>query len=114
MHRNEVEGIRVGGANGANDNFLSDFASFAEIAVNAVGHSATMPVPGTMAPYVSKSGGKQLSPATSVRISARRARGAITSMPRRSRAACPAGAGSTRDVNRLRIFVTSTPMWAAF
>jgi len=57
MNRNEVEGIRVGGANGANDNYLSDFASFAEIAVKAVGHSAAMPVPGTMAQYVSKSGG---------------------------------------------------------
>jgi hypothetical protein len=57
MHRNEVEGIRVGGANGANDNYFSDFASFAEIAVEAVGHSAAMPVPGTMAQYVSKSGG---------------------------------------------------------
>ena len=57
MNRNEVEGIRVGGANGANDNYFSDFASFAEIAVKAVGHSAAMPVPGTMAQYVSKSGG---------------------------------------------------------
>jgi hypothetical protein len=57
MNRNEVEGIRVGGANGANDNYYSDFASFEEIAVNSVGHSAAMPVPGTLARYVSKSGG---------------------------------------------------------
>ncbi len=57
MHRNEVEGIRVGGANGANDNYFSDFGSFAEIAVETVGHSASMPVPGTLARYVSKSGG---------------------------------------------------------
>ena len=57
VHRNEVEGMRVGGANGINDNYLSDFASFSEIAINAVGHSAAMPVPGTMAQYVSKSGG---------------------------------------------------------
>ena len=28
-NRNEVEGIRVGGANGANDNYFSDFGSFA-------------------------------------------------------------------------------------
>ena len=49
MNRNEVEGIRVGGATGANDNYYSDFGSFAEIAVNSVGHSAAMPVPGTMA-----------------------------------------------------------------
>jgi hypothetical protein len=57
MNRNEVEGIRVGGANGANDNYFSDFASFAEIAVKAAGHSAATPVPGTMTQYVSKSGG---------------------------------------------------------
>ena len=47
VNRNEVEGIRVGGANGASDNYLSDFASFAEIAITAVGHTASMPVPGT-------------------------------------------------------------------
>ena len=57
VNRNEVEGIRVGGANGANDNYLSDFASFAEIAITAVGHTAAMPVPGTLGQYVSKSGG---------------------------------------------------------
>ena len=59
MNRNEVEGIRVGGANNANDNYFSDFASFAEIAIDAVGHSAAVPVPGTMARYVSKSGGNR-------------------------------------------------------
>jgi hypothetical protein len=59
MNRNEVEGIRVGGATGANDNYYSDFGAFAEIAVNAVGHSAAVPVPGTMARYVSKSGGNR-------------------------------------------------------
>jgi hypothetical protein len=47
----------AGGATGPNDNYYSDFGSFAEIAVNSVGHSAAMPVPGTMARYVSKSGG---------------------------------------------------------
>ena len=57
VHRNEVEGIRVGGAINASDNYFSDFASFAEIAIEAVGHSAAMPVPGVMAQYVSKSGG---------------------------------------------------------
>ena len=57
VNRNEVEGIRVGGANGANDNYFSDFSSFAEIAIKAVGQSAAMPVPGTLAQYVSKSGG---------------------------------------------------------
>ena len=57
VNRNEVEGIRVGGANGPNDNYLSDIASFAEIAITAVGQTAAMPVPGTLGQYVSKSGG---------------------------------------------------------
>ena len=57
VNRNEVEGIRVGGANGASDNYFSDVASFAEIAITAVGHTASMPVPGTLGQYVSKSGG---------------------------------------------------------
>ena len=57
VNRNEVEGIRVGGANGNQDNYLSDFASFAEIAIKAVGQTAAMPVPGTLSQYVSKSGG---------------------------------------------------------
>jgi hypothetical protein len=59
MNRNEVEGIRVGGANGASDNYFSDYASFAEIAIRAVGQSASMPVPGTLGQYVSKSGGNE-------------------------------------------------------
>ena len=59
MNRNEVEGIRVGGATGANDTYYSDFSSFAEIAVNSVGHPAAMPVPGTLTRYVSKSGGNE-------------------------------------------------------
>ena len=57
VNRNEVEGIRVGGANGNQDNYLSDFASFAEIAIKAVGQTAAMSVPGTLSQYVSKSGG---------------------------------------------------------
>ena len=57
MNRNEVEGIRVGGANGANDNYLSDFGSFAEIAIKAAGNTAAMPVPGTLSQSISKSGG---------------------------------------------------------
>ena len=57
VNRTEVEGIRVGGANGANDNYFSDFASFSEIAITAVGQTAAMPVPGTLGQYVSKSGG---------------------------------------------------------
>ena len=61
MNRNEVEGMRVGGANGVNDNYLSDFGSFAEIAVKAVGNSAAMPAPGTLTQYVSKAGGNTYS-----------------------------------------------------
>ena len=57
INRNEVEGIRVGGANGPNDNYFSDFASFSEIAITAVGQTAAMPVPGTLGQYVNKSGG---------------------------------------------------------
>ncbi len=57
VNRNEVEGIRVGGANGPNDNYFSDFASFSEIAITAVGQTAAMPVPGTLSQSVSKSGG---------------------------------------------------------
>jgi Carboxypeptidase regulatory-like domain len=57
MNRNEVEGIRVGAANGANDNYYSDYGSFAEIAVKATGNTASMSVPGTLGQYVSKSGG---------------------------------------------------------
>jgi hypothetical protein len=57
LNRNEVEGIRVGGANGSSDNYYSDYASFAEIAIKAVGQTASMPVPGTLGQYLSKSGG---------------------------------------------------------
>ena len=57
MNRNEVEGIRVGSANNAADNYLSDFSSFAEIAIKAVGNTAAMSAPGTLSQYVSKSGG---------------------------------------------------------
>ena len=57
VNRNEVEGIRVGGATGASDNYFSDYGSFAEIATKAVGNTAAMPVPGILGQYVSKSGG---------------------------------------------------------
>ena len=57
VNRNEVEGIRVGGANGSQDNYLSDYGSFAEVAINAVGQTASMPVPGTLSQSVSKAGG---------------------------------------------------------
>jgi hypothetical protein len=57
INRTEVEGIRVGGANGPADNYFSDFSSFAEIAIKAIGNGAAMPVPGLLGQYVSKSGG---------------------------------------------------------
>jgi len=57
MNRNEVEGIRVGAANGTNDNYLPDFASFGEIVIKAAGNSPAMPVPGTLSHVVTKSGG---------------------------------------------------------
>ena len=56
VSRYEVEGLRTG-ANGINDIYLPDFASFAEVAVKAVGHSAAIPVPGTLVQHISKSGG---------------------------------------------------------
>ncbi len=59
VNRNEVEGIRVGAANGANDNFFPDYGSFSEIVVNTVANSAVMSGPGTFEQYVSKSGGNQ-------------------------------------------------------
>jgi len=49
VNRSEIEGIRIGGANGANDNYASDFGSFAEIAITSVGHGASMPVQGPWA-----------------------------------------------------------------
>jgi hypothetical protein len=57
VNRNEVEGIRIGGANGPSDNYFSDFASFGQITITAVGHTASMPVPGVRTNYVSRSGG---------------------------------------------------------
>jgi hypothetical protein len=59
VNRNEVEGIRVGAANGSNDMYYPDFNSFSEIAIKASGNSASMPVPGTLGQFVSKSGGNQ-------------------------------------------------------
>jgi hypothetical protein len=59
VNRNDVEGIRVGAANGANDNYYADYGSFTEIAVNSVANSAVMSNPGTYQQYVSKSGGNQ-------------------------------------------------------
>ena len=96
MNRNEVEGIRVGGANGANDNYLSDFASFAEIAIKAVGHSAAMPVPGTLEPVRQQVRRQRLSRQRLRGFPGRRAGRRPTSTATRSRAAWPAGPASTR------------------
>jgi hypothetical protein len=58
LNRNDVEGIRAGGANGtAADFYYADFNSFEEIAVTAVGQSASSPVAGTFTRFISKSGG---------------------------------------------------------
>src|SRR5262249_45806646 len=59
VNRNEVEGIRVGAANGANDNFFPDYGSFSEIVVNTVANSAVASAPGTFEQYVAKSGGNE-------------------------------------------------------
>ncbi len=105
MNRNEVEGIRSGRANGANDNYLSDFASFAEIAVKAVGHSAAMPVPGTLAQYVSKSGGNAYRGSVVRGFPERRAGRRPTSTTSQIARGVTGGPGlDVRDVNRLERF----------
>ena len=58
LNRNEVEGIRAGASNGTSaDLYYTDYGSFAEIAVKAVGNSASMSAPGVLGQFVSKSGG---------------------------------------------------------
>ena len=58
LNRNEVEGIRSGASNGTSaDLFYTDYGSFAEIAVKAVGNTASMSAPGVLGQFVSKSGG---------------------------------------------------------
>jgi hypothetical protein len=104
VNRNEVEGIRVGGANGSSDNYYSDYGSFAEIAVRAVGQTAAMPVPGTLGQYVSKSGGNAYHSAVyadfqneaiqATNIDARQIAAGVTGGPHLD----------VRDVNRLEHF----------
>ena len=96
VNRNEVEGIRVGGANGANDNYFSDFASFAEIAIKAVGQTAAMPVPGTLGAVRQQVRRQRLSRQRLRGFPERRAGGDQHRRRARSRAACPAGPASTR------------------
>jgi hypothetical protein len=58
LNRNDVEGIRAGAANGtASDFYYADMNSFEEVAVTAVGQTASSPVAGTFTRFVSKSGG---------------------------------------------------------
>jgi hypothetical protein len=57
INRNEVEGIRAGAANGtASDFYYADMNSFEEVAVTAVGQTASSPVAGTFTRLISKSG----------------------------------------------------------
>jgi hypothetical protein len=58
LNRNEVEGIRSGASNGSSaDLYYTDYGSFSEIAVKAVGNTASMSSPGVLGQFVSKSGG---------------------------------------------------------
>jgi hypothetical protein len=58
LNRNEVEGIRAGASNGTSaDLYYTDYGSFAEIAVKAVGNTASMSAPGVLGQFVSKAGG---------------------------------------------------------
>ena len=95
VNRNEVEGIRVGGANGASDNYLSDYNSFSEVAIGAVGQTAFMAVPGTLSQFVSKSGETRI---TAVRMPISRATrwSRPTSTTPRSPAGSPADQASMR------------------
>jgi hypothetical protein len=59
VNRAVVEGIVVneGGGGGGSEMYYTDYGSFAEIAVNAVGNTAEMPSPGVLSQFISKSGG---------------------------------------------------------
>jgi outer membrane receptor protein involved in Fe transport len=59
VNRGMVEGIMVneGAGGGGSDLYYTDYGSFAEIAVNAVGNTAEMPSPGVFSQLIAKSGG---------------------------------------------------------
>src|SRR5262249_27112648 len=59
VNRGVVEGIMVneGAGGGGSDLYYTDYGSFAEIAVNAVGNTAEMPNPGVLSQFITKSGG---------------------------------------------------------
>src|SRR5439155_2062623 len=59
VNRGEVEGVMVneGAGGGGSDMYYTDYGSYAEIAVNAVGNTAEMPSPGVLSQLIAKSGG---------------------------------------------------------
>ena len=59
VNRGEVEGVMVneGSGGGGSDMYYTDYGSYAEMAVNAVGNSAEMPNPGVLSQLIAKSGG---------------------------------------------------------
>jgi hypothetical protein len=59
VNRGEVEGVMVneGSGGGGSDMYYTDYGSYSEIAVNAVGNTAEMPNPGVLSQLVAKSGG---------------------------------------------------------
>jgi hypothetical protein len=62
VNRGEIEGIMVnegGGGGGSDMGIYTDYGSFTEIAINAVGNTAEMPSPGVLSQLIAKSGGNQ-------------------------------------------------------
>src|SRR5712692_6722855 len=61
VNRGMVEGIMVneGAGGGGSDMYYTDYGSYAEIAVNAVGNTAEMPSPGVLSQLIAKSGGNR-------------------------------------------------------
>jgi hypothetical protein len=59
VNRGEVEGVMVneGSGGGGSDMYYTDYGSYSEIAVNAVGNTAEMPNPGVLSQLIAKSGG---------------------------------------------------------
>ena len=59
VNRGMVEGVMVneGAGGGGSDMYYTDYGSYAEIAVNAVGNTAEMPAPGVLSQLIAKSGG---------------------------------------------------------
>lgn len=60
VNRGEIEGIMVnegGGGGGSDMGIYTDYGSYSEIAINAVGNTAEMPNPGVLSQLIAKSGG---------------------------------------------------------